>query len=250
MAKTIGITGVAGGIGQALAKKFSSEGFTVLGIDLLDKCPLDIPYYRCDITNDEEVLRTFEKIKSDFPNISYWFNNAGIARLGNFLDFSNDDFDLVMNVNFRAQVTATRFWLSYFESKGEGVIINMASAAGLIPAGNMASYVASKHAVVGFTRSLQLELEVRRSSVNVVLVTPGFVETGIMQIGAKAGFPEKLKKLISTPESCATEIVSELLKGKKEITPTTSGKIMTTLVQLPFGQNLASLVYKKTKRED
>lgn len=221
-----------------------------MGIDLVEKCPISIPYYKCDLTKDEECLRVFEKIKGEFPDISYWFNNAGIARLGDFLDFGMSEFDLVMQVNFRSQVMATKFWLPYFESKGRGVIINMASAAGLIPAGNMASYVASKHAVVGFTRSLQLELDVRGSSVQVVLVTPGFVETGIMQIGAKAGFPEKLKKLVSTPESCAIEIVDEILRGKKEITPTVSGKIMTSLVQIPFCQNLASFVYKKTKRED
>lgn len=249
MAKVICITGVAGGIGQALVKEFKAKNFEVIGVDIVSNVE-GIHYYQCDLTDEKASLHTFEKIKKDFPEISYWFNNAGVARLGKFLDVSQEDFNLVMKVNFDTQVTATRFWLPYFEQKGKGTIINMASAAGIIPGGGMSSYVASKYASVGFTKSVQIELEAFSSPVKMVLVTPGFVETGIMQIGTRDGFPEKLKKLISTPASCATEIVSGILAGKKEITPTMSGKVMTGLYRLPFGDEIAGFVYKNKVKKD
>jgi short-subunit dehydrogenase len=246
MTKVIGITGVAGGIGRALVKEFKAKGFDVIGVDIVNDCP-DVHYFKCDLTDEKASVEVFGQIQKQFPEISYWFNNAGLARLGLFLDVSQNDFDLVMKVNFNSQVIATRFWLPFFQKKGKGTIINMASAAGLIPTGGMSSYVASKHALVGFTRSLQVELEAADSPLKLVLVTPGFVETSIMQIGEKDGLPEKLRKLTSTPESCAKEIVSGILEGKKDITPTMSGKVMTGLYRMPFGDTLAGAVYKKFK---
>lgn len=247
MTKVIAITGVAGGIGRALVREFKAKGFDVIGLDIVDECP-DVHYFKCDLTDEKASLAVFSQIQKQFPEISYWFNNAGLARLGLFPDVSQSDFDLVMKVNFNSQVIATRFWLPYFEKKRKGTLINMASAAGLIPTGGMSSYVASKHALVGFTRSLQIELQAADSPVQMILVTPGFVETSIMQIGAKDGLPESLRKLTSSPESCAREIVNGILEGKKEITPTMSGKIMTGLYRMPFGNALAETVYKKFKK--
>jgi uncharacterized protein len=248
MAKVIGITGVAGGIGQALVKELKAKGFDVIGIDIVEDCP-DIHYFKCDLTDTKNTLKVFGEIQKQFPEIDYWFNNAGLARLGNFLDVSQEDFDLVMKVNFDSQVLATRFWLPFFLQKRKGTIINMASVAGVIPSGAMSSYVASKHASIGFTRAVQIELEASDSPVSMILVTPGFVETGIMQIGTTHGFPEKLKKIVSTPETCAKEIVAGILEGKKEIVPTVNGKVMTSLYRLPFAGSVTTAFYKKMKKK-
>lgn len=247
MAKVIAITGVAGGIGQALVKEFKSNGFDVIGVDIVDECP-GVHYFKCDLTNVEQTNEVFTEIQKQFPEITYWFNNAGLARLGEFLDVSQKDFDLVMKVNFDAQVIATRFWLPFFLKKRKGTIINMSSAAGFIPSGGMSSYIASKHALVGFTRSVQIELEAADSPVKLVLVTPGFVETNIMQIGTKEGLPEKLRKITSSPESCAKEIVAAIQAGKTEVTPTISGKVMSGLYKMPFGDSLTTAVYKFKKK--
>lgn len=247
MAKVIGITGVAGGIGKALVKEFKSNGFEVVGVDIVDSCE-GVHYFKCDLTDVEASLKTFAEIQKQFPELDYWFNNAGLARLGNFMDISEKDFDLVMKVNFDSQVHATRFWLPFFEKKRKGTIINMASVAGIIPASAMSSYVASKYASVGFTRALQIELELSDSPVKMILVTPGFVETAIMAIGEDHGFPEKLKKIVSTPESAAREIVAGILEGKKEIVPTINGKVMTSLYKLPFANAVSTMVHKKLKK--
>ncbi len=249
MSKLIAITGVNGGIGRALAEEFQNAGFKIIGIDLAPTTEMiNVDYYKCNLTDDEASLKTFTEIKLKYPEISHWINNAGVARLGEFRSVAQTSFDEVMAINFRAQVTATRFWLSYFEEQKSGHIINMASVAGLIPAGEMTSYVASKHAVVGFTRSLQLELDVRKSPVHLSLVTPGFVETQIMNIGKSSGFPEKLKFMVSSPESCAKEIVKSVLELRKEIVPTMSGKLMTSFYRLPFGEKLAGNFYKSSKK--
>lgn len=247
MAKVIGITGVAGGIGKALAEEFKSRGFDVIGIDIVDDC-LGVNYFKCDLTDVPGTLKVFAEIQKQFPEIEYWFNNAGLARLGTFLEVSQDDFDLVMKVNFESQVHGTRFWLPFFEKKKKGTIINMASVAGIIPSGAMSSYIASKHASVGFTRAVQIELDAVDSPVKLILVTPGFVETGIMQIGEEHGFPEKLKRIVSTPAKCAKEIVDGILEGRKEITPTINGKVMTSLYRLPFANAVSSKFYKTMRK--
>ena len=247
MSKVV-ITGINGGIGRALAKEFQAKGLRVVGVDLSTSGPEGLDYYQLDVTDEALALKTYKTIHEAHPDIVYWCNNAGIAVLGPFLEVSAADFNKVMAVNLNAVISATRFWLEVFNRKG-GCVINMASAAGMIPSGDMSSYVASKHAVIGFTRAVQLELEAQKSFASTCLVVPGFVQTGIMQVGSKYGLPDKIKGIASTPEACAQETVAGVLKGEREIIPTLSGKVMTGLYRyLPFGHSLAATVYQKSRK--
>jgi len=247
MSKVV-ITGINGGIGQALAQEFLRKGLRVVGVDLGKSGPEGLEYYQLDVTDEPKALATYKEIHETHPDIVYWCNNAGLAVLGPFLEVSTADFNKVMAVNLTAVITATRFWLEIFNRKG-GCVINMASAAGIIPSGDMSSYVASKHAVIGFTRAVQLELEAQKSFASTCLVVPGFVQTGIMQVGSKYGLPEKIKGIASTPEDCAKEIVAGVMKGEREIIPTLSGKVMTGLYRfLPFGHELAKTVYQQSRK--
>lgn len=246
MSKVV-ITGVNGGIGLALALEFQKKGCKVVGVDLSPNGPEGLDYYQLDVTDQANALATYQLMHDAHPDIAFWCNNAGIAVLGPFLEVSAADFNKVMAVNLTAVITATRFWLEVFNRTG-GCVVNMASAAGLIPSGDMSSYVASKHAIIGFTRAVQLELEAQKSPASTCLVVPGFVQTGIMQVGSKYGLPEKIKGIASTPEACAQEIVAGVLKGDREIIPTLSGKVMTGLYRyLPFGHALAAAVYQKSR---
>jgi len=248
MSQVVVITGVLGGIGQALAKEFKEKGFHVVGIDLRETVDQDYDYFPLDVTNREAAKELYSKLKELHPNIRYWVNNAGIAHLAPFLETSIDDFDRVMKVNFDAVVFATHFWLNHFKNYG-GVVVNMSSAAGFIPNGDMSSYIASKHALVGFTRGVQMELDYQQSLASTCLVTPGFVKTEIMQVGSKYGLPEKLAGFASSPQKCAQEIVKGVLEGEREIIPTLSGKVMTSLYHyIPFGSKLSNLVYKASKK--
>ncbi len=248
MSETVAITGILGGIGRALAKEFQSRGYHVVGMDLRDDCEESFDYFQLDVTNREECEKKFQLIQNNYPKLRYWINNAGIAHLSPFLDTSIESFDKVMEVNFSAAVFSTHYWLRHFKAYG-GVVVNISSAAGFIPNGDMSSYVASKHALVGFTRAVQMELDYQQSLASTCLVTPGFVKTEIMQVGSKYGLPSQLSNFATPPEKCAREIVEGVLNGDKEIVPTISGKLMTNLYHyLPFGSKLSGLVYKASKK--
>jgi short-subunit dehydrogenase len=108
----------------------------------------------------------------------------------------------------------------------------MASVAGHVPAPFMTAYVASKHAVVGFSRSLRAELGLLKSPVRCAMASPGFVDTPIIEKGAHAGFPQWLSWLLSKPENCALEILDDLASGKDEIEPTVNGRAMSAAFKL------------------
>ncbi|MCE3012825.1 MAG: SDR family oxidoreductase [Proteobacteria bacterium] len=248
MSEAVAITGVLGGIGLALAREFQSRGYQVIGLDLREECEHEFAYFQLDVTDRVECEKTFQQIRTHYPKLRYWINNAGIAHLAPFLDSSVESFDKVMAVNFTAAVFSTHYWLTHFKAYG-GVVVNISSAAGFIPNGDMSSYVASKHALVGFTRAVQMELDFQQSLASTCLVTPGFVKTEIMQVGSKYGLPTKLSSFATPPEKCAREIVEGVLKGEKEIVPTVSGKVMTSLYHyMPFGSKLSGLVYKASKK--
>jgi short-subunit dehydrogenase len=258
---TVAITGVAGGIGEALTKKFLKQNFEVIGLDFnseqLDQMKSifgkKFHTYKIDLTNKTQREDIFNKIIEEHQIPDIWINNAGIADLRPYLESGQERFDQVMNINFTVVEHLTRFWLEKMNSKGGGSIANEASVAGHIAVGGMASYVASKFAVVGFTKSLQQELELEKSPVKLILVSPGFVETKIMQISEKYGFPEQFKFLISTPESCAQEMVDGILNKDSHVTPTLNGKMMMAMERLSpwlnksMGKGLLSTILKKSK---
>jgi short-subunit dehydrogenase len=232
--KKIAITGACGGIGKELVHLYIQQGHFVIGIDLIDdelnqlakKYPSQFHGIKADLSLKKEIKNLNHKIEKDFGIPDIWFNNAGIADLKPFLKQNFSEFEKVMNINFNSLANLTHFWMEKMTSRGSGTIVNIASMAGYLPLGGMSSYVASKHAVVGLTKSLQQEIEVSKLPVDLILVSPGFVETKIIQLGQKNGLPEKMKFLLSTPQDCAQEIVDGVKKKSLEITPTANGKFM------------------------
>lgn len=232
--KTIVITGACGGIGAELVHLYITEGYKIIGVDLDNsqlkdfeqKYPSQFFGIKADLTIKKDIKHLNETIESEFGIPTIWINNAGVADLKPFLEQKFSHFEKVMNINFQSLALLTHYWMNKMVSKGSGTIVNVASMAGYLPLGGMSSYVASKHAVVGFTKSLQQEIEVAKIPVDLILVSPGFVETKIIQLGEQYGLPEKMKFLLSTPQSCAKEIFTGVKKKKLEITPTTNGKFM------------------------
>ena len=105
----------------------------------------------------------------------------------------------------------------------------MASIAGHVGGPYIAPYCATKHAVVGFTRALRAELALQTSCVQLVLVSPGFVDSQMISLGKKFGFPEWLKWMLSTPEKVSAEVLAGLERRKTEIYPTLNGRLMLRL---------------------
>lgn len=237
------VTGAASGIGRELVKRLLSFQAVVWAVDVdegqLRSLDDEAKRYGAslftsvlDVTDFSAVRDFIKEVQSKSRRIDIWINNAGIQKVGALTDQDPVFFDAVMSVNFGSVVSICRELVKVMEAQGEGTILNMASVAGHVPAPFMSAYVASKHAVVGFTRSLRAELELLKSPVRCVMASPGFVDTAIIEKGAHSGFPEWLSWLLSKPDTCALEILEGLVKGKNEIDPTINGKAMTAAFKL------------------
>jgi short-subunit dehydrogenase len=194
--------------------------------DHADKFAWLLKTIKVDLTVSEELDRAYAQSLEALGPIDVWINNAGINGTGDFLDLTQESFERVITINFIALTRATRLALAGMNASGHGLIVNIASVAGIIEAPLMSAYVSSKHAVVGFTRALQAELELKDSPARTLLVCPGFVNTKIIEKGAKRGFPEWLSWMLSTPEKVSNAIVRGIKSGDTEVFPTMSGKMM------------------------
>ena len=184
------VTGASRGIGRAIACELASRGACVVAAarnsteleavvaEIMEQGGRALPV-RCDIAVEDDVDRLAEETLSAFGPASILVNSAGVYRVAAFLDAGMDDFRLVMEVNYFATVRTIRAFLPAMVSAGYGRIVNIASTAGKYGSRNQSMYNASKHAVVGLTRSLGLELS--RTGVRVNAVCPGYVDTPMLR---------------------------------------------------------------------
>ncbi|HEX6643088.1 MAG TPA: SDR family oxidoreductase [Gemmatimonadales bacterium] len=180
------VTGGARGIGAAIAGELAAQGatLTLLGRDLgalnaqavtLRKRSPEVLAIRCDVADDASVAAAFAESRDRFPLPWLLVNNAGHASAGAFLETPSGEWARSLGVNLLGAVACIREVLPAMLEAKAGRIVNVASMAGLKGYGRVAAYAASKHAVIGLTRSLAVE--VRRRGVTVNAVCPGYTET-------------------------------------------------------------------------
>lgn len=239
--KKITITGAAGGFGFELTKLLCAKGALVDALDInanalkklrkeMSQLGHDISTHICDVTEKADFSKYAMHIRKEKNSPDIWINNAGLAFPQTFHKISAEHFEKIMAVNFLGVVNGTRTALAFMKEKQNGVIVNIASVAGHVPAPFMAPYVASKHAVVGFTRALQLEMQQMACPVKFCLVSPGFSKTDIMTANQdEFAFPSWLAWLVSSPRSVAQDIVRAIESEKDEITPTLSAPAVLKL---------------------
>lgn len=235
------ITGAAGGIGRDLVKRLLAEKAVVWALDRsaeeleelsegASREGAELRTLQVDVTDESQLRRALSRIVERDHRVNVWVNNAGVAGLGDFSKTDSDRFSEVISVNVGGVVSGTRIALEHMEAKGGGTIINMGSIAGFVPAPYLTAYSASKHAVVGFTRALREELRLKQSNVRLVLVSPGFVDTGMLNRGSDGlGFPEWLQWAVS-PTSVVTDAILNALRTRQtEVVPTWNGRVMQKL---------------------
>jgi len=246
MGRIIVVTGACGGLGKEFISQYVSSGDTVIGVDI-NTFPRNedkrLFFFRCDLTNLEETNRLVEDIFEKFGAPDIWINNAGLVNQELFANESVVENQKVMQINYDAPMRLMKKLIPLMELVDKNCkIVNICSVAGLISAPILSSYCASKFALVGLTESVQQELELRSSSVQLVLVCPGFIETEMIKLGEEKGFPSKLRPFLSSPDNAVRKIIDGINKDDIFIDPTINGKILKVINR--FGPELL----KKAKR--
>ena len=177
------ITGSSRGIGRRIAEDFISLGARVLITgtnetllrEVKDELGSHCHYVRCNFSNTEEINSLFDQAVNNFGFIDTLINNAGITRDGLFLRMSNADWIEVLNINLNSAFFLSQLMIKPMIKNRFGRIINISSIVGTTGNAGQTNYAASKAAMVGFSKSLAIEVANRNITVN--SIAPGYIQT-------------------------------------------------------------------------
>ncbi len=240
MKKYAVITGASSGIGKEFAKILAREGYALvltarrgdrlkkLAKHLKTECQI----VEADLTKEEDCYRLYQSV-AERP-VAVWINNAGFGHCGAFKEGELEKELDMISVNVRALHLLTKLVLKKMERQNYGSILNVASCAGLMPAGPyMAAYYATKSYVTSLTRAIAEELRYEGSPVYIGCLCPGPVNTEFNEV-AEVEFA--LKGI--SPAWCARYAYQQMKRGKTVIVPKLSVKLAVT-----FGRFLPEPLY-------
>lgn len=218
------VTGASSGIGRACAVALGNAGASVVAasrridegeetIKLVKEAGGDGLFVQTDVSKEADVQRLVEKTIAHYGRLDFACNNAGIEQSPTPLsDQTEAIFDEVMNINVKGVWLCMKYQVPYMIENGKGAIVNVASVGGLIGRQLIPIYCASKHAVVGLTKSLALEYASQEIRINAVC--PGVIETDLVKRASNVDpqFIEQLSNMhpmgrIGTPEEVANAVV-------------------------------------------
>jgi len=182
------ITGASSGIGLATAKALRQAGYRVFGTSRKTVASADgITMLTCDVTDEASVKNMIAEVLNQAGRIDLLVNNAGVGLLGGAEESSTAQAQALFDVNVFGITRVTNAVLPTMRSQKQGRIVNISSVLGLIPSPYGALYAATKHAVEGYSESLDHEL--RTFGIRVVLVEPGFTRTSFEESITKPDQP-------------------------------------------------------------
>jgi short-subunit dehydrogenase len=205
--KQVLVTGAASGIGLECARAFAGRGANLIISDInataLENVRAEIAatgvqcFARtCDVSREDSVEEFAAAVQQSVGPVDVLVNNAGVAYLGNFEQTPLSEWRRILDINVLGIVHCIRAFLPAMrKAGGTRKIVNVASTAGFAPMPNMSAYAASKHAVVGLSEVLAMELH--DTDISVLVVCPGIINTAIVHVSPTASgmSPAQIQKL-------------------------------------------------------
>jgi len=177
------VTGGAKGLGEAISKIFADEGATVVAADMGDltyEYP-NIHGYHLNVTDVEGVNKFYEEVVAKFGKIDILVNNAGITRDAMTRKMTDEQWNMVIDVNLKGVFNLTRLVGPHMQNNGQGSIINISSVVGVFGNIGQANYAATKAGVIGLTMTWAKEFALKGANVRVNAIAPGYIMTDILK---------------------------------------------------------------------
>ena len=224
--KVVVITGASSGIGEASAEKFAKKGANIVLVarrkDKLDEVEKKLSKYSikilvqvCDVSNKEQVRQMSEKVIATFSRIDILVNNAGFVIYGKVEELSIEDIESQMQTNYFGTINCTKYFLPHFLKQNFGHIVNVASVGGSFGVPGIASYCATKFAMLGFSEGLHHELH--GTNVGVTVVSPIMVRTSLFDHPSFKNFTRRATGISLSSETVANAIIKAANSPRLEI---------------------------------
>lgn len=185
LGKTAVITGGAKGIGGACSRVLHRERANVVILDidphggqLVEELGPGSLFIQCDVSKEAQVISAMEKAVSAFGGIDVLVNNAGIQRYSTVTETSEEEWDLVMNVNLKSAFLCAKHAIPVMQKGGKGMVINVSSVQAFITQSKVAPYTTSKTAMLGLTRSIAVDYAPHIRS---AAICPGTIDTPLLR---------------------------------------------------------------------
>ncbi len=189
--KTALITGSTSGIGLGIAQGFAAQGLNIVMNGFgdtdeiereraaLEAMGVQVLYDGADMSKPEEITAMVENAAREFGSIDIVVNNAGIQMVAPVEEFPPEKWDAIIAINLSSSFHTVRAAIPHMKKQGWGRVINIASAHGLVASPFKSAYVAAKHGVMGFTKTIALE--VAQDNITVNAICPGYVLTPLVE---------------------------------------------------------------------
>jgi short-subunit dehydrogenase len=227
--RTVVVTGASSGFGRGIAVAFGARGSNVVlaarRAELLEEVAAEVRQaggralvVRTDVGVEADVQRLAEAAVAEFGRVDVWINNAGVGALGRYDETPIADHSRIIDTNLKGVMYGSHHAIRQFRRQGSGVLINMGSVVSQVPMPYYASYVASKHGVLGLGNALSQELKVSGDrNIKVVTIMPYAADTPWFDHAANYSGRSPRQVLMDPPQKIVDAVVKAAIRPRREV---------------------------------